>query len=184
MSIERLTNYFKTTDLDGQDIVKLIHKPVVLYSDLKNYKNVNQLLGSDGYVVILYQTSSKTTGHFVCLFVRNDTIHFQDSYGFKYDTEQQYTPYDEPLPRYLTQLIESDGRQVVWNKHDFQNKNSNVATCGRWSCIRIMLKDLDNQQFQQVFYGNKCAFLTSDNLVVMLTLVGLHDIQQFYAKNG
>jgi hypothetical protein len=183
MSIERLVNYFKKTDLDGQDIIKLIHKPVVLYSDLKNYSNLNQLLGNEGYVVILYQTSSKTTGHFVCLFIREGKIHFQDSYGLAPDSEQQYAQYDQPLPRYLTQLIESDGRPIVWNKHDFQSKNPNVATCGRWSCVRIMLKDLDNQQFQQVFYGNNDSYLTPDNLIVMLTLIGLHNIQEFYQKN-
>jgi hypothetical protein len=183
MSIERLVNYFRGTDLSGNDIVKLIGKPPVLYSDLKNYKTLNQLLGRESYVVLLYQTSSKTTGHFVCCFIRAGTIHFQDSYSFKYDTEQQYTPYDEPLPRYLTQLIESDGRPVVWNKHDYQAKSSSVATCGRWSCLRILLKSISDMDFQHLFYTNKDAFLTSDNLVVMLTLVGLNNINEFFEKN-
>lgn len=180
MSIERMVNYFKDQDLSGQDIEKLIHKPVVLYSDLKNYSSLNQLLGKEGYVVIMYQTSSVSTGHFVCLFLKNNVIHFQDSYGFKPDSEIQYAQYDQKLPRYLSQLIESDGRPIVWNKHDFQSKNPNVATCGRWSCLRILLKDLSNQQFQNLFYSNNCSYLTPDNLVTMLTLVALHNIQEFY----
>jgi hypothetical protein len=184
MSIERLVNYFKTTDLDGNDITRLINKGPVLYSDLKKYKNLNALLGSHGYAVLLYQTSSVSTGHFVCLFLRNNTIMFQDSYGFAPDTEQQYANYDEKIPRYLTQLIKADGRPLIWNKHDYQSKNPNVATCGRWACLRVMLRDLSNEQFQNLFYTNKDSFLTSDNLAVLLTLVGVHNIQEFYQKNN
>ena len=183
MSIEQLVTHFKTRDLTGQDIIKLIEKGPVIYSDLKKYRNLNQLLGKEGYVVLLYQTSSKTTGHFVALFLRNNVIHFQDSYGFKYDSEQQYAPFDEPLPRYLTQLIESDGRPVVWSKHDYQSKSSSIATCGRWSCLRIMLKSVSDMDFQHIFYNNKDAYLTSDNLVVMLTLVGLNDINDYFENH-
>ena len=183
MSIEQLVHYYKDTDLSGNDIIKMIGKPPVLYSDLRNYKNLNALLGDKEYAIILYQTSSKTTGHFVCLFIRDGVIHFQDSYGFRYDTEQQYTQYDEKLPRYLTMLIEGDGRPIVWSKHDYQSKRSTVATCGRWSCVRILLKSISNMDFQHVFYNNKDAYLTSDNLVVMLTLIGLNDINQYFLKH-
>ena len=57
MSIEQLVTHFKTRDLTGQDIIKLIEKGPVIYSDLKKYRNLNQLLGKEGYVVLLYQTS-------------------------------------------------------------------------------------------------------------------------------
>ena len=184
MSIEQLVQYYKGTDLSGQDIVKLIHKGPILYSNLKNYKNLNQVLGKEGYFVLLYQTSNVTTGHFVCCFIRKGVIHFQDSYGFKYDYPKTHglTPYDQPFPLYLTQLIESDGRPVVWNKHDYQAKRASVATCGRWSCLRILLKDINDLDFQHLFYLNNDAYLTSDNLVVLLTLVGLNNIDEYFEK--
>jgi len=185
MSIERLVNYFKGTDLSGQDIVKLIGKGPILYSNLKNYQDLNQVLGKEGYFVLLYQTSNVTTGHFVCCFIRKGRIHFQDSYGFKYDAPITHglTPYDEQFPLYLTHLIESDGRPIVWSTHDYQSKNSSVETCGRWSCLRLLLKAINDMDFQHLFYTNKDAYLTSDNLVVMLTLVGLNDIDEFFEKN-
>ena len=80
-------------------------------------------------------------------------------------------------------MIESDGREIVWNNFDFQAKSSSVSTCGRWSCIRILLKDLNNDQFRHVFYNNQVPYLTPDNLVVMLTLIGLNNITDYYLKN-
>ena len=183
MSAELLVQYFKGTDLTGQDIVKLINKPPVLYSDLKNYKNLNQVLGKEGYFVLLYQTSSKTTGHFVSCMTRDNTIHFFDSYGFQPDAEIQYTPYDQKLPRYLSQLLQADGRPISYNKHDYQAKGSSVATCGRWSSVRCMLKDISDKDFQHIFYNNKDAYLTSDNLIILMTLIGLNNIQEYYQKN-
>ena len=183
MSIENLVNYFKKTDLTGNDIIKLTGKPPVIYSDFKKYKNVNSLLGSQGYIIILYQTSSKTTGHFCCLSVRNDELYWFDSYGFAPDAERQYTPYDQKLPRYLTQLLEADGRPILWNKHDYQSKDITVATCGRWSAVKCLLKDLSPQDFQHIFYTNKDPYLTSDNLIVMLTLIGLNNINEYFEKN-
>ena len=183
MSIQQLVEYYKGTDLSGQDIVKMIGKGPVLYSDLKKYKNLNQLLGKEGYVVILYQTSSKTTGHFCALMIKNNAPYWFDSYGFKPDAEEQYTPYDQKLPRYLTMLLEADERPVSWNKHDYQAKRASVATCGRWSTIAILLKDLSPQDFQHVFYNNKDPYLTSDNLVVLLTLTGLNNINEYFEKN-
>ena len=184
MSIERLVDYFKKQDLSGDDILKMIGRPPILYSDLQKYKSLREMLTpKQPYAVILYQTSSKTDGHYVCIFIRQNKIYFQDSYGLKPDTEQQYAAYDKKLPRYLTELIESDGRELVYNTFDYQAKSSSVATCGRWSCIRILLCDLENEQFKHVFYNNKVPYLTPDNIVVMLTLTGLNNIQEYFDKN-
>ena len=160
MSLESIVDFYKTTDLTGQDIYNLINRFPILYSDLSKYRNLKELLTDEPYVVILYQTSSKTNGHFVALFADDNNIYFSDSYGIYPDGEKQYTKYDRPLPNYLTELIKNDGRNLIWNKIDYQNKkNSKISTCGRWSCARIMLRHLSNEQFERIFTGNKSNYL-------------------------
>jgi len=185
-SLEELTKYYTRQDLTGQDIFDLTGKQPVIYSELKNYSSLKQLLGSENFCVILYQTSSKTTGHWVAVMCNektNDIVYF-DSYGIHYDTEQQFgAEYDKPLPMYLTQLIESDGRPVKITQTDVQ-KWGKISTCGRWSSIAVkFLRHITLSQFNQLFTTNQSALLNqADIAATLLTLLSLRDIPQFFNK--
>ena len=48
------------------------------------------------------------------------------------------------------------------------------------TCVKCLLKDVPNDKFRQMFFNNQNPYLTSDNLVVLLTLLGLNNINQFY----
>jgi hypothetical protein len=185
--IEKLVNYFRTQDLTGEEIAKLVGKPPVRYSNLGNYKNVNQLLGKEGYVVILYEVSANT-GHFVCLVSQNNNtqLYFQDSYGYRYDAPitRGLVPYDEKnYPLYLTKLIENDPRPCDYNKIDYQSKNNNTNDCGRWASLKCLLKDIKNDDFRHLFFNNQDSYLKPDNLCVLLTLIGLNNINEYFQKN-
>lgn len=183
MSLERIVQHFKMSDLSGFEIEKLIGKPPVLYSDLKKYKSLDALLGKHNYAVILYQTSSKTTGHFVAITRNDETgkVRFCDSYGIYPDGEIQYTEYDKVLPKYLTALLKDV--DFEYNTIDYQSKKSGVSTCGRFSSLFCIFRNLSLQAIQEMYKTNKSAFLQDvDNIVVMLTLVGLKDIQQYLQK--
>ena len=122
MSLEEITNYFTKQDLSSVDIKDLTGKAPYTYEELGQFHTLNQLLGTEGFAVILYQTT-KTSGHWTSI-VRNkhtNQIFFFDSYGLHYDGEIQYTPYNQKLPRYLSQLIDSSGEDVKCNQYDFQN---------------------------------------------------------------
>jgi hypothetical protein len=184
--LEKLVQYYKKQDLTGDDIQKLIGKPPVRYSQLSNYKNVNQLLGKEGYVVILYEVSANS-GHFVALVEQNNgkELYFQDSYGYKYDAPitRGLVPYDEKnYPLYLTKLIENDPRECNYNIKDFQSKNNNTSDCGRWSCLKCLMKDIPNDKFRHLFFNNQDAYLTSDHCCVLLTLVGLNNLNEYYSN--
>jgi hypothetical protein len=187
-SLEELTKYYSKQDLTGEDIQALTGKAPVIYSDLKNYATLTDLLGQENFAIILYQTSSKTTGHWVmvcCNKKTNDIVYF-DSYGLHYDTEQQYgAAYDKPLPRYLTQLIEGDGRPIKINQYDYQRWAKGVSTCGRWSCIaEHFLKYITLQQFQILFTTNQSALLNQPDIAAtLLTVLGLRNIPQFFEKS-
>jgi len=179
MSLEDLTRYFLRRDLSGDEITKLIGRPPVLYSNLGSYSSVKQLLGKYGYVVILYQ-KTQFDGHYVALFQdKNGNLNFQDSYGFKPDMpiNMGLLPYDEPLPRYLSNLLDSSGMRVIINDYDYQKgKRKGYSDCGRHACLRILCRNLSNDQYRIMLTHNKSAFLTADHCAVLLTMLSLGDL--------
>ena len=180
--IEQLILYFRKQDLTGDDIYKMIKKAPVPYSQLGKYKSLNELLGKEGYVVILYEVS-RNSGHWVCLVDQGDTIYFQDSYGYPPDAPitRGLVPYDKKnYPLFLTKLIQSSPKKFDYNKVDYQSKNPNTGDCGRHACIKCLLKDVPNDKYRQLLFNNQNPYLTPDNLVVLLTLLGLNNINQFY----
>lgn len=180
MSLETLVKYYKMTDLTGQEIETLTGKTPILYSSLGKYKNVEEVVGKEGFCVILLQTSSKTTGHWCCL-TRNDNtglIRWCDSYGFFPDAERQYTKYDQALPKYLTNLLE--GHQFEYNKQDYQSKKAGTSTCGRFASLFCKFRNLSLLQIKELYTTNQGAFFKDvDNTVCLLTLIGLQDITQY-----
>jgi len=181
MSLEQMTLYYKDRDLTGDEIVKLIRKPPIVYSELGKYKTIDQLLGKENYAVIMYQTSSKTTGHFIAI-TRNDRtgqIRYNDPYGIPNpDTELQFTPYDQQLPKYLNALLK--GTNYESNRVDYQG-GKKVSDCGRWSSLFCLLHNLTQLQIRQLFKTNGSGFLgNSDNCAVILTLFALNDLVKFF----
>ena len=187
MSVEMLVNYYKGQDLSGTDIKTLTGRAPVLYSDLKNYSSIKELLGSFHFVILLYQTSAINTGHFVCLRESDEgELSYSDSLGYEYDTEQNLgASYDLRFPKYLTELIHKDGRVCEWNKYDYQRKSGAVATCGRYSSVFAMWRNLSFQEIHGIFTRNTDAWLNQpDNLVVVMTLLPLSNIREFFQKKN
>ena len=187
MSVEMLVNYYKGQDLSGTDIQTLTGRAPVLYSDLKNFSSISELLGKFHFVILLYQTSAVNTGHFVCLR-ENDQgeLSYSDSYGYKYDTEQSLgATFDLRFPPYLTQLIEKDGRVCDWNKYDYQRKSGAIATCGRYSSVFAMWRNLSFEEIKGIFTKNSDPWLNvPDNLVVVMTLLPLSNIKEFFQRKS
>jgi hypothetical protein len=187
MSLESIVNYFKQRDLNGGEIENLVGKYPILYSDLKKYESLTSLLGKHNYIVVLYQTSSKTTGHYVSISFNPEinTIRFCDSYGFPMDTEQQYAAYDKPLPKYLSILVEKHIRdhpecKFEFNTHDYQRKSSKITTCGRYSSLFSLFYKVPLIKIHEMLRMNHSAFLSDpDNVATILTLVGLNNIQDY-----
>jgi len=134
------TNYKALTDLDikkylGQNV------KIVSHQDLKDYKSIDQLMPNKKDIVVVIWESRKNYGHWTLLskYIDEDsnlkTIEYFDSYGY---------PINEPLKwikdksidstDYLTNLLrkaENEGYDIIYNSKNFQNKNNDVATCGR-----------------------------------------------------
>lgn len=187
MSIEMMVNYYKGRDLSGVDIKTLTGRAPVLYSDLKNFSSIKELLGNFHFVILLYQTSAINTGHFVCLRENDEgSLSFSDSYGYKFDTETHLgATYDQRFPPYLTQLIAKDGRVCDWNKYDYQRKSGAVATCGRYSAVFAMWRNLSFEEIKGIFTLNTDPWLNQpDNLVVVMTVLPLSNIREFFQQKN
>ena len=185
MSIERLVNFYISKDLSGDEIKLLTGRPPVIYSDLKKFSSLSELLGNQHFVVLLYQTSHINNGHFVCLRENsNGDISFIDSYGYPYDSQQHVgADYDNALPRYLTDLIQKDGRPVQCNKFDYQRKSPVVSTCGRYACIFSLWLELSLEEIHRLLTTNSSGFLQNpDNLITILTILPLNDVRKFFEK--
>jgi hypothetical protein len=179
MSLEQLVKFFNQRDLTGEEIQNLTGKAPVMYSDLPKYKTLDALLGKERHVVLLYQTSNKTTGHFVAITANDDgVIRWCESYGYSPEQVRTMTPYDDPFPTYIVNLL-SD-YQVEYNKFDFQQKGKGVSTCGRWASIFCRLRNVPLNKIIQMVSTNASSFLRDyDNIATVLTLLGLNDIQSF-----
>jgi hypothetical protein len=180
MSLETIVNYYKKRDLTADEIERLLHKKVILYSDLKNYKSIYEVLGKENFAVILYQCSSYSNGHYIALSKNDKTgkIRYFCSFGLSPLTELQYTKYDQRLPPYLLQLLNGVDYEV--NKIDYQGKYSNV--CGRYSILACNLRNISLQQIYILLSTNSGFFKDRDNLVCALTLLPLDDIEKYYNK--
>jgi hypothetical protein len=179
-NLEAVVNYYKYTDLSGDEIETLTGRQPILFSDLAKYQNINQVFGKFNYAIILYQTSSYTNGHYVAI-TRNDEgkIRYCDSYGIPNPLKEvQYTPYDKALPNYLDKLLQ--GIDYESNTKDYQSWKK-TATCGRYASFFCRLRNLSLQQIDYLF-KNQGFLSIPDNMVTILTLFGLKDISEYFQK--
>ena len=125
---------------------------IVVYHDLDKYSSLKELMGQYGAVILLYETK-RNFGHWVALIDYPNHIEFFDSYGLGPDEELNYAKYDDTP--YLSQLISRSPKKVSYNKKRLQSVKEEVNTCGRWTALRVRMRDLNNNQFSQLFKGHQ-----------------------------
>jgi hypothetical protein len=146
------------TPLNSDQIIgllKTLGHPVkfVPYEELSEMTDLSQLLPAS---LILYQLGP--VGHFVCVFqnqeLGEDTVQFFDPLGYLPDQ-----PLEKALPAeyryryhqnwtYLLELL-SQADRIVYNEHRLQTRGT--STCGHWCTIRLLLSNLTNAQFFQLW---------------------------------
>jgi len=182
-NLEQMTLKYKMEDLTGDEIQRLTGKPPILFSELSNFSNIDQVLGKENHAVILYQTSSRTQGHYVAI-TRNDLtgkIRYCDPYGIPSPLKEvQYTQYDQALPNYLQNLLANTNYEA--NTTDFQSWRAGVSTCGRYASLFCKLRNLSLLQIDYLLKRNSGFLANPDNVATILTLMALDDIAKFYSN--
>lgn len=171
-------NEYKKIALSNKDIYNILdgQTKVITYPELINYDSLNELFKPYGSFVILYLTKP-TYGHWCCMVRHPDRIEFFDPYKDNLpDDELKHIPNNfrqssgqkKPL---LTKLLLDADMPIEYNNYAFQSHGSNIATCGRHCCVRIMLKNLLLDEYYKLLTKKaKNNNITYDQLVTYLTI--------------
>tara|TARA_R110001592_G_scaffold166009_2_gene400796 strand:+ start:1500 stop:2009 length:510 start_codon:yes stop_codon:yes gene_type:complete len=159
--------------LSGEDILNELNYKcnLVQYRDLKNYDNINDLLGKYKKCVLLYHTK-RNYGHWTCLYEHDNIIYFFDSYGIIPDDELKFLHKDlkhelNSQHRHLTKLLYNQNKPVEYNEYQLQERKPNIATCGRWVILRLKYPSISVDDFYNNFKFSK-KYISNDKLICLL----------------
>lgn len=171
MSEEVVNRYVKMA-LSDKDVLKLVRgrANLILYPEMHKYSTIDEVLGPYGSCLILYE-SEPNYGHWTCVNkILSDTIEYFNSYGGLPDNALKYIPQSFQKVSnqdytYLAKLMYDSKYKLTYNEHRFQKMNNDIRTCGRWACLRIILKHLSLKEFTKIFKNKD-----SDKLATLLTM--------------
>src|SRR5271170_4596704 len=146
--------------LSGYQILETLNNDVniMTYRDLIKIDDLATILGPNNACVILYE-SHDSYGHWVLCFMRdNGNIEFFDSLSYFPDDELSFISKSYRLKNnlcypYLTKLLYNSGRQIEYNDHKLQQDKS--STCGRWVLVRYVLRNMNIDDFANLFMNQK-----------------------------
>ena len=141
MSLAEVKDY----PLSDEDIRTILGNDIhiITYPELKHFKHIDECFDKKGRCIILFLTSSPTSGHWCCLLRKKGKIEFFDPYG---GTPQDVKGFvgkgmldalDERQP-YLSTLMRASGLPVYYNAYEFQKDKKSINTCGRHCVVRCL----------------------------------------------
>ncbi len=159
--MELLVKRAQSDELSGADINRMLRGscPIIPYSKLSQYNNIDDVLGPNQCAVILYEMI-ENEGHWTCIFRnKKGRLVFYDSLGYPMDSELVFVnkyrkKNDMPTEqKELTRLVGNE--KVISNTESVQEDKANISTCGRFSVMRLLLRDLSNKQFNDIFMNDE-----------------------------
>jgi hypothetical protein len=147
---ERVIQKYKTeleqmmTDLDfkryfGVDV------PILKYSELEGYEDINELLPNDKDFKIILTESEYNSGHWCCITKYGNNIEWYDSYAEHPDGQLSFIPQSIKKMlgqnhHHLTRLLKTvkPDQKIIFNNKPFQVLQDGVNTCGRHVICRIL----------------------------------------------
>jgi hypothetical protein len=160
----------KDYPLSDADIRKILPGiKIITYSDLAHHEKLP--FDKKGRLIMLYQTFSATSGHWIAILRQKGRILYFDPYGEKPEmplktlSEEEREAYGEEEP-YLTKLLCASGLPVYYNTHPYQKDKKDVNTCGRWAVARALYAPKDDEYFKKVV---DASGMSGDDFVSALT---------------
>jgi len=111
--------------------------PIMVFSKLKKYKSLEQLLPKEVCSVIILMEFSPMNGHWIALTRYKNVVSYFDAFGysvegiFRFFNKEQLDNLDENK-HYIKNLFRDDNDfTIYYNDFDYQNKEDHhMATCG------------------------------------------------------
>lgn len=142
--------------------VYLPQAKIFMFRELKSYPTIQSILRKPrDYFIMLYEHTPQN-GHWVAVLRYESTIEFFCPYGsspyspnspLEWNSPEQNQVVDA-THNYLEDLLnnaKTQGWSVIHNKMDFQEKRSNINTCGAfcvWRVLCLMEDNMDLSAFQ------------------------------------
>ena len=130
------------TNEDLEHTIGVKPEDILLYKNLGNYKDIDELLPNNGDFKMILLEWEKNKGHWVIIYKLNNKYYYFNSYGNKYDNDLNV------LSMCVKKILGEDTKQITrllngkscdWSKKRFQK--GDAQTCGRHCVMRIsMLK--------------------------------------------
>lgn len=137
------------------------------YPQLEKLDSIFDMFDRKGRAILLYPNSGPSCGHWTCLLLKKDGIHYFDPYGEKPEEPKDDVP-EELQERwgienpFISRLLRNSGVDVFCNSHKFQEENQNIATCGRHCCVRLLYAPYSLEQYARII---KKSGLNADDFV-------------------
>lgn len=137
----------------------------IIYDDLQKFRTLEEVL-SLGAVVILLQIEAPRApkvGHFILMLDHGNHYEHFDSYGLNIDQETAITQ-----EHHLTNLFKLSRKRIKENGQKLQTIREDVNTCGRWVAARLLLREMELDQFLSLV---KYFKVNTDDLVAIMTML-------------
>ena len=160
------------TPLSNEDLEQhLGSQQIQKYSDLKNYKDLYELLPlKKDYCIILLE-SERNFGHWVVMIRQGKKFYYVNSYGNKYDNKSYLSKMILKILKQdkneIQRLITATGLKMIsWNRVKMQG---NSMCCGRYCVCFVIMSNLNYTPPQAVdFLTRHKGSGTYDNLICQL----------------
>lgn len=143
--------------LDDSEIRDYLDPVKILkYSDLKNYKSIEELLPNDKSYIIILVEQSFNNGHWICISRFNNIIEYFDSYGLAPSQNLKWNDCELNKElgqgfKYLNYLFDNTKLNVIYNPIEYQGESSNINTCGRHCIFRILMMVANNMNLNKYY---------------------------------
>jgi hypothetical protein len=177
--LDRIVLDAEKIPLSGTDLNRVTENKarILVYSELENYNNIDEVFGDKDSLIILYQ-NRENFGHWCGLFkntnwLKPKELYFFDPYAFRIDTELDFSDFQirrhngEKVP-HLSNLISQGGYTVISNDYRYQKFKKDVNTCGRHVGLRIRHKDFSPEEYK--IWLTKNRYYNPDFWVSILTI--------------
>jgi hypothetical protein len=162
--------------LSGKDLLEGSNNKakIITYPDLYKYKDIDELLDPHGAIFLLYEFEPRY-GHWTLLFRQGDTIEHFDSYNYSPDSQFNFIPdyfrkVNKMIYPKLTEMMYKSNYDIHFNNYKMQAEGQNISTCGRHCLVRLMLKDLNIDEYYKLMKKiSKELNISYDDIVLSLT---------------
>ena len=177
--MERLIKKSEAIYLSDSDISNITkgEAKVVGFSSLKNVDDLIEVFADKDAFVLFYATDSANVGHYTTFILHRDKKIIEHFDSYAYDLDKLLTISDYEYRRsmgenYIKNLVARAcakyGLRFEENKKKFQKLSNQVSTCGRYSCVRIMFRDLSMEKFNSLLEDER---MSPDWIVSALTVL-------------